>query len=177
MQTAFQKQTERLLLREFCDADAPFIVRLLNEPSFIENIADRGVRTETQARAYLQAGPMASYVQHGFGLWAVQDAQTGTLMGMCGLIKRANLPEVDLGYALLPEFAGHGFAFEACQASMQAARDFGLPRLLAIVNPDNGRSRQLLARLGFAFSHLQVLDETSPALCVYQYELKENTEC
>lgn len=94
--------TDHLTIRPFTLEDAPFIVRLLNEPSFLEFIGDKGVRTLAQAEAYLRQGPLASYASHGHGLCMVQDRVTGAPMGMCGLIKRDTLPEVDLGYAFVP---------------------------------------------------------------------------
>jgi RimJ/RimL family protein N-acetyltransferase len=142
--------TERLLIRPFTLEDAPFILRLLNEPSFIENIADKGVRTLQQAADYLAQGPLASYATHGHGLWMVQHRGTGNPMGMCGLIKRDTLEEVDLGYAFLPEFWGLGHAREAAEASMAWGRGtLGLRGLLAIVSPGNAASIRLLEALGF----------------------------
>lgn len=169
---AFSLDTGRLHLREFTPEDAGFALRQLNEPSFIENIADRGVRDLEQARTYLLNGPMAAYAQNGFGLWAVLEKQSGRIIGMCGLIKRPNLEHADLGYAFLPEYFGQGFAFEACTASMAAAsRDFGLPQLLAIVNPDNMPSRRLLEKLGFRLQEVRVVHEGEAALCIYQCKL------
>ena len=141
--------TERLLIRPFQLEDAPFILRLLNEPSFIVNIADRGVRTLEQAVAYLENGPLASYAAHGHGLWLVAHRQTGTAMGMCGLIKRDALPEVDLGYAFLPEFWGLGYALEAAEACVAYGASLGLQGLLAIVSPGNSASIRLLEKAGF----------------------------
>jgi hypothetical protein len=108
--------------------DAPLLVRLLNEPSFIENIGDRGVHSLEDAHRYLREGPMAMYEKYGFGLWhtALKD---GTFIGMCGMLKRDNLPDPDLGYAYLPEFWGQGFAYEAAAATLQhCAQKFGLTR-------------------------------------------------
>ena len=116
-------ETERLQLREFTLADAPYMLRQLNEPSFIENIADRGVRSVQQAEAYLRNGAMASYQQSGFGFWAVIEKTSGQIIGMCGLVKRDNLPEVDLGYSFLPEYFGQGFAFEATKACILAEKN------------------------------------------------------
>ncbi len=142
--------TERLLIRPFTLEDAPFILRLLNEPSFIENIADKGVRTLEQARAYMEGGPLASYATHGHGLWLVEHQVTGNPMGMCGLIRRDTLPEVDLGYAFLPEFWGLGYATEAAAACVSWGRHtLGLRTLLAIVSPGNASSIRLLQSLGF----------------------------
>ncbi|MCE1203359.1 MAG: GNAT family N-acetyltransferase [Holophagaceae bacterium] len=142
--------TERLILRPFVLEDAPFILRLLNEPSFIENITDKGVRTLEQAAAYLSEGPLASYAMHGHGLWLLLHRGTGNPMGMCGLIKRDALDEVDLGYALCPEFWGLGYAREAAQASVEwGRRHLGLNGLLAIVSPGNAASIRLLEALAF----------------------------
>src|SRR5687767_1434093 len=96
-------ETPRLILRHFTVEDAAFIVRLLNEPSFITNIGDKGVRTLEQAAAYLREGPIASYVRYGHGLYAVVLRETLQPIGMCGLLKRQHLDDIDLGYAFLPE--------------------------------------------------------------------------
>jgi RimJ/RimL family protein N-acetyltransferase len=171
---AFAVETERLLLREFTLDDAPYMLRQLNEPSFIENIADRGVRDIAQAAVYLQNGPIASYRTHGFGFWAVLEKTSGCIIGMCGLVKRDTLPDADLGYAFLPEYFGQGLAFEAARACVTAAKqDFGLPRLLAIVNPGNAPSRRLLEKLGFAFTGMQPIYDGEPELCLYRIDLEE----
>ncbi len=156
-------QTERLILRPFNLEDAPFILRLLNEPSFIENITDKGVRTLEQAAEYLAQGPLASYATHGHGLWLVQHRTTGNPMGMCGLIKRDSLEEVDLGYALCPEFWGLGYAREAAEASVAWGREhLGLTGLLAIVTPGNAASILLLEALDFRFIETRDLTPGDP---------------
>lgn len=165
---AFTLETERLLLREFTLADAPYMLRQLNEPSFIKNIADRGVRTLQQAEVYLQNGAIASYQTTGFGFWAVTQKNSGQIIGMCGLVKRDNLPSADLGYSFLPEYFGHGFALEAAQACIQSAKhSFKLPELLAIVNTANLSSRNLLEKLGFQFNRMIALYDNEPDLCLY----------
>lgn len=169
---AYFIETERLQLREFTLADAPYMLRQLNEPSFIENIADRGVRTLQQAEMYLQNGAMASYEKSGFGFWAVIEKTSGQTIGMCGLVKRDNLPDVDLGYSFLPEYFGRGFAFEATQACIQVAKiQFQLPQLLAIVNTENMPSRKLLDKLGFQFQKMIALYDNEPDLCLYTIDL------
>jgi ribosomal-protein-alanine N-acetyltransferase len=169
---AFALETRRLRLREFTITDAPFILRQLNEPSFIENIADRGIRDLQQAAVHLESGPISSYRAHGFGLWAVVEKYSGNLIGMCGLVKRPHLEHPDLGYAFLPEHFGQGFAYEAGTACMAAARnDFALPRLLAIVNPGNVPSRRLLEKLGFNLRRVTMQSADEPALCVYGIDL------
>lgn len=142
--------TARLVIRPFVLEDAPFILRLLNEPSFITNIADRGIRTIADAEAYLRDGPIASQTCHGHALWHVRLAATNTPIGMAGLLKRDTLDRPDIGYALLPEYVGQGLAREATEAVVAYARStLGLTRIAAIVNPDNARSIRLLGELGF----------------------------
>ena len=140
-------ETARLRLRLLSLDDAPFILRLINEPSFLEHIGDKGVRDLEGARAYLADGPMASYARHGHGLMAVAVKETGEPIGMCGLLKREHLDHPDLGYAFLPEAWGLGYAFEAARAVLEDAK---LDRVLALVSPGNGPSIRLLEKLGFA---------------------------
>ncbi len=149
-------ETERLLLRPFStETDAPFILTLLNEPSFRQYIGDKKVRTLEDARQYLLNGPIASYEHNGFGLCLVELKEPQTSIGMCGLLKREQLSHPDIGFAFLPDFWNKGFAFEAAVAVMNDARErLRLGRLLAIVNPDNYPSIKLLERLGFNFERM-----------------------
>ncbi len=143
-------ETDRLALRRFTLEDAPFLLRLLNEPSFLANIGDKGVRTEEDARRYLRDGPLASYAAHGFGLLGVVLAETGQMIGMCGLLQRPTLDAPDLGYAFLPEHWGSGYAVEAADGVIAHARDvLGLTRVLAITSLDNEASIRVLRRVGY----------------------------
>jgi RimJ/RimL family protein N-acetyltransferase len=147
--------TPRLVLRCLDLDDAPFYLRLLNEPSFIQHIADKGVRTLDDAREHLRNGPMASYARHGHGLWRVERKDSGTPIGICGLIRRDVLDDVDVGYALLPEFCGQGYAAEATAACIAHGRDvLGLRRIVAVVNGENARSLRLLEKLGFRYERM-----------------------
>jgi RimJ/RimL family protein N-acetyltransferase len=149
-------ETERLVLRPFTTDDAPFILTLLNEPSFLRYIGDKKVRTLEDARQYLLNGPIASYERNGFGLCLVELKDSQTAIGMCGLLKREELPDPDIGFAFLPDFWNKGFAFEAAAAVMNDARArLKLNRILAIVNPDNYASIKLLERLGLKFAGLR----------------------
>jgi len=150
-----QIETERLTLRQFTPGDAEFIIKLLNEPSFIQNIGDRGVRTLPDAEKYLANGPISSYAKNGFGLLAVTLNDTRQPIGMCGLIKRETLKDVDIGYAFLPEFWSKGYALESVQAVMSHAKEVvGLKRVVAIVDPANARSIRVLEKVGMAFEKM-----------------------
>jgi len=145
-------ETKRLTLRPLTLDDASFYLRLLNEPSFLENIGDKGVRNLDDARAAMLAGPIAMQAQLGYSLWMVIRKEDGASIGMCGLIKRDTLPDTDIGYAYLPAYWGHGYAMEAATAAMAYGRDvIGLPRLLGIVSPGNTASSELLKKLGMNY--------------------------
>ena len=154
--------TERLLVREFDTNDAEFILELLNQPSFIQFIGDKGVRSVDDARNYITTGPIESYQRHGFGLYLVELKDRKVPIGMCGVLKRESLPDPDLGFAFLPEYWGKGYAFEAASAALDQARDFfKLARILAITNPDNDASIKLLVKLGFKFERVMKLSSDS----------------
>jgi RimJ/RimL family protein N-acetyltransferase len=156
-------ETERLRVRHLTVDDAEFILRLLNEPTFIRHIADKGVRTLDDARAYLRNGPIASVARNGFGLNRVELKATGEAIGMCGLIQRDAFEDVDIGYALLPEFCGRGYAAEATRAVLDSAvRGHGLRRVIAVVNPDNHDSSRMLEKLGFRFEKMVRLAADEP---------------
>lgn len=164
-------QTPRLLLRELTPADAPFIFQLVNEPSWLQFIGDKGVRSIEDAVQYIQKGPMKSYATNGFGLWLVQLKEEGIPIGMCGLIKRETLDNIDIGFAYLPAFTGQGYAYEAGVATLGYARHtLSLERILAIVNTDNARSIKLLEKLGLQFQTLLTLPgQTTPVVLMNGY--------
>jgi RimJ/RimL family protein N-acetyltransferase len=148
-------ETERLLLRQFNIDDAQFILTLLNEPSFLRYIGDKRVRDLEAARQYILNGPVASYEQNGFGLHLVELKETHTPIGMCGLLKREELPDPDIGFAFLPGFWNRGFAHEAAAAVLKEARErLKLERILAITSLDNEASSKLLERLGLRFERV-----------------------
>jgi ribosomal-protein-alanine N-acetyltransferase len=145
----FTLQTQRLRIEYFSLEDAPFILRLLNTPGFLENIGDKGVRDLDGAQAYLRDGPIASYAANGFGLFRVALANSGEAIGMCGLISREVLEHVDIGYAFLPEYCRQGYAVESALAVMNFGRErLGLEQIVAVVSPGNSASVRLLEKLG-----------------------------
>ena len=161
-------ETARLALRRFEFADAPFVVTLLNQPSFIENIGDKGVRTIEDAHAYLRGGPMAMYDQFGFGLWLATRKTDGAPVGMCGLLKRDILPDVDIGYAYLPEHWGQGYALEAGAATLaHGARKFGLRRVIGVVSQGNSGSIRVLEKLGLQFERMYPMHPGEPEVRLY----------
>lgn len=156
-------ETERLRVRWLDSGDSAFILELVNEPSWIQYIGDKGVNTLQDALRYIENGPVAMYKRAGFGLYMVELKESGEPIGICGLIKRETLKDVDLGFAFLPRFWHKGYAFESAAAVMRYGKKvLGLRRIVAILSQDNHRSSKLLEKLGFCFEgkvKLQADDE------------------
>jgi RimJ/RimL family protein N-acetyltransferase len=152
-------ETQRLILREVTPDDAPFILELLNEPSWLRYIGDKGVRTLDDARAYILRVPVTSYARHGFGLYVAALKPGGEAIGMCGLVKREALADVDIGFAFLPRYWGQGYAFEAASASLEYGKGkLGIARIVGITSPDNHSSIKLLEKIGMKLERTLVLD-------------------
>jgi RimJ/RimL family protein N-acetyltransferase len=160
-------ETDRLVLRQLVVEDDAFIFDLLNDPGWLRFIGDRGIRTLDDARNYILQGPVAMYARHGFGLYLTARKQDGVPMGLCGLLKRDGLADVDIGYAFLPQFRGQGYAAEAAAAVMDYGKNvLGLARIVAITAPGNERSAKVLEKLGLSFTKMVTLpgDESAVKL-------------
>jgi RimJ/RimL family protein N-acetyltransferase len=141
--------TPRLRLREFTMQDAPLVLALLTDPDFIRNVSDRGVYTLQDAGNYISRGPLASYAQHGIGLWCMERLEDDQPVGMCGLIRREGLADVDVGYTMLPTWRGLGYASEAAAACVQyGLTQLQLPRVVGYINADNLASARVLQKAG-----------------------------
>jgi RimJ/RimL family protein N-acetyltransferase len=161
-------ETERLELRWLTIEDAEFILKLVNEPAWKLYIGDYGVRALEDARNYIKRGPIAMYARVGFGLNLVELKATGDPIGICGLIKRESLEDVDVGFALLREFWGKGYAFESASAVLaHGRRSFQLARIVAISSKNNHSSAKLLEKLGFRFERLIRLKADADEVSLY----------
>ena len=148
-------ETPRLRVRRLAADDAPFILELLNQPSFLQNIGDRGVRSADDALRYIANGPMASYARFGFGLFHVSLREGGDAIGMCGLLERDWLEDVDVGFAFFPEYWGKGYAYESAVGVIDwGKRTLGIPRVCGITKPDNVGSIAVLEKLGLRYAGL-----------------------
>lgn len=163
-------ETERLVLRRLAPGDAPFILELLNEPSFLRFIGDKGVRTLADAREYILQGSMASYERHGFGLYLTALKEGAAPIGMCGLLKRESLADVDIGFAFLPAYWSQGFAVESAAAvKAYGLESLGLKRIVAITQPDNAASIKLLEKIGLTFERMIRLSDGEPEISLYAF--------
>jgi RimJ/RimL family protein N-acetyltransferase len=167
-------ETERLRLRKLNLDDAPFMVTLLNTPSWLKFIGDRGVRNTEEAEKYLQNGTMKSYETHGFGFYLMELKSDKTPIGICGLVKRDFLEHADIGFALLPEFEGKGYGYEAASATLAfAKKSLGIKNIAAITVIENTNSVHLLEKLGLAFQKKVVYPETQEELLLYYASLED----
>jgi len=147
--------TERLSLRSITLEDAAFIVELLNDPTFLRFVGDKGVRTVDEAREYIATGPLASYARNGFGLWLVELKASRVPVGICGLLKREALNDVDLGFAFLPRYRSNGYAYESASEVLRYAREvLRIKRIVAITNSDNAGSIRVLEKIGMSFEQM-----------------------
>ena len=147
--------TERLRLRHLQAGDAGFMLNLLNEPAYHRFIGDKGVRTLDQAGDFIRDKIAVSYANNGFGLYLVELKDGAIPLGICGLVKREGLDDIDIGFAFREQFQGGGYAFEAASATVDYARDtVGLNRIVAITALDNTSSIALLEKLGLKFDKI-----------------------
>jgi RimJ/RimL family protein N-acetyltransferase len=139
-------RTERLTLVPPTAEDADFVLELLNDPGWIANIGDRGVRTLADARAYIDD-------RFSKSLWlVVRDTETGERLGMCGLVDREGLDHHDIGYAFLARHSGKGYATEAARVVLaHAMGPLGHKTILAITTPENTASQRVLEKIGLRF--------------------------
>lgn len=169
---ALSLETNQLLIREFAITDALFIVRLLNTPSWIKYIGDKGISTIRAAQQYIVERFHKGYEEKGYGAWLVSLKNTNEPVGLCGLFQRGYLEFPDIGFAFLPQFEGKGYAYEATAATIQyAIQQLKLSCLLAITQDDNSRSVRLLERCGFAYKETMLPPDENRPLLVFSREL------
>ncbi len=165
-------ETSRLGIRWLGVRDAAFILRLVNDTDWLRFIGDKKIRDLDDARAYLESGPMQMYDENGFGLNRIGLLDDDRPIGICGILKRDRFAEIELGFALLPEYRGLGYAYEASSAILQLARaEWHLARVAAILHPDNTASRKLLLKLGFQPQGQWRSDPDSLLLDYYSLEI------
>ncbi|AVP47599.1 MULTISPECIES: GNAT family N-acetyltransferase [Bacillus cereus group] len=148
-------KTERLNLRWFDIKDAPFILELVNDLAWIQFIGDKGVRNLEDAKNYIVNGPIDMYNKLGFGLYLVERKEDLTPLGMCGLIKRDSLEDVDIGFAFLETFRSKGYGCESASAIIEyGVQKLGMKRIVAITSIDNIASGKLLEKVGLRFEKI-----------------------
>jgi RimJ/RimL family protein N-acetyltransferase len=161
-------ETPRLRIRELTVDDAGFILGLVNEPSFLANIGDKGVRNLEDARKFILEGPWASHRDRGYGQFLVQLKEDGVPIGVCGILYRDTLELSDIGGAFLPKYWRRGFAYEAARAVMDYGRStLGLEKIVGLTSKDNVASIKLMEKLDMKFERIIMMSENDPGTALY----------
>jgi len=166
--------TDRLHLRPTTEADAPLILAVMNTPKFHQFVGDRGLRTEADATEYIRTKMLPQIAANGYGNYCLIRQEDEEAVGICGLYERPGLEHPDLGFGLLPEHEGKGYAYEAAHRLLDAARtDFGLTRIQAITAMDHEASQRILVKLGFRQKGTTVLPGETEELRLYEWRAFE----
>ncbi len=173
MTDEWQLETERLYLRRIDLHDTGLMLAVWNDPAFVRYVGDRGVRTADEARAELKSGALRLFREFGYGPFKLVRKRDAAAIGICGLFKRDNLDDPDIGFAVLPDYCGRGYAGEAAVAVLLHARDdLGIRRLTAIVSPDNEPSIGLIEKLGLGYSGMITMPGDDEAIRLYEMDLQ-----
>lgn len=161
-------QTERLLLQKAKLSDGQFFFDLLNSPTWIKFIGNRQVKSIDAAQQYIQQALIDSYQKHGFGLFKMVLKKEGIPIGLCGLVKRPTLDHADIGFAILPQYAGKGYTYEAAKATLDyAVSTLNLAPILAITTKDNVASKKLLEKIGLKLKELITFENGKTEFLLY----------
>ena len=167
-------ETRRLALRWLTTGDAGLLLAIWNDPAFVRYVGDRGIRTISEAQEAMEAGVLMLYAKYGYGPFRVALKESDRPIGICGLFRRDGLDCPDLGYSILPEYCGKGFASEAASAVLDYARStLALDRVIAIISPDNAASIGLIGKLGFEFERMHTMPGDDSAVRVYSKYLSD----
>ncbi|RIJ37403.1 GNAT family N-acetyltransferase [Pontibacter oryzae] len=168
-------ETERLLLRATTEADAPFMLELLNSPKWLQFIGDRQVHTEEDAKQYIRSRILPQFERLGYANYTVTRKADGVPLGTCGLYSRAGLSGIDIGYAFLPQHEGQGYAYEAAATLKEAAfHTLLLPAIGAITTKSNHSSQKLLQKLGLRFMKYITLPDEDEELMYFELQKPES---
>ena len=167
-------ETDRLRLRPVTVYDTALMLAVWNDPAFIENVSDRGIRTVEQAREAIKAGAEKLFEDYGYGPYCMSLKSDGTMIGICGIFKRENIDDPDIGFGVLPDYCENGYAGEAAKAVVDYARTtLGIGVLTALVSPTNAPSIGLIEKLGLTFERMITMPGEDDAICLYSRVLTD----
>lgn len=160
--------TSRLELREICEDDAPFILELLNTPSWLKFIGDRNLHSIEDAKKYIINRLIPSYRIFGFGFYLTKLTENNTSIGICGIVKRDFLEHIDIGFAFLPQYEGKGYGYESASAVMEyAQKTLEITTIAGITNSNNKSSIALLEKLGLKFQKMILLPNETEEIMLF----------
>ncbi len=161
-------KTERLHLTLMSLEDAPFILELLNTKEWIDNIGQRNVHSISDAEKYIHKKMILHYEKNGYGNFLMTREEDGAKIGCVSLYNREDVEGVDIGFAMLPQYARKGYAYEGSMAIMNLAKgEFGLSSVCAFTSKDNIASQKLIERLGLRLEKTILFGEEKEELLYY----------
>ncbi len=156
-------QTQRLNLRMPRYDDLPDIYRLGRNPRVMRYINGGQPQTMTEARADLDR--RIHYNRHPMGYWVVELRPNRAFLGWVALKELPGSSEVELGYRLLEEYWGRGYATEASREVLRYGfEQLQLPKIVAVALEPNIASTRVMEKLGFRFERF---DRFYGCQCVY----------
>lgn len=164
-------ETERLFLRPMSLEDGAFILDLYNRPKFIQFIGDRDIKTVPDAENYIKNKFLPQFERLGYGNYLMITKEGNHKIGGVGIFEREGLDVVDIGFSLLDEFEGKGYAYEAAlKVKSIGMDDFGLKKLSAITTKDNHSSQKLIEKLGLKFQKFVTIPGDTEELMYFETE-------
>lgn len=162
-------ETDRLLLRPTSEEDASFILELLNTPKWLKFVGDRNVESIEAARDYIKERMLPQLERLGFSNYTLIRKSDRVKLGCCGIYDRVGVDGVDIGFALLPEHEKKGYALEASEEILRAAKEeFNISKLKGITSKDHFASQKLLEKLGFVLVGTVILPDEEQELLVFE---------
>ncbi len=162
-------ETSRLRIRKLSLADAEFVLGLVNEPAFLANIGDKGVRTLADSKSFISKGPWTCQAKRGYGQFLVYRKEDGDPVGICGLLFRDALNVTDIGFAILAKHRGRGFALEAAKAMMKyGVSELRIEQIVGLTLAENTASIRVLEKLGMKFDRVVKMSDDDPGTALYR---------
>ena len=140
--------TERLRLRGFREEDTDPLFELMQDPDVVRYIGDRRVPTRQEVWRGI-AGYIGHWALRGYGLWAVDDRESGELVGRIGILNPPGWPGPEVAYTIGKRWWGRGLATEGARAARDWAFETqGFEELVSLIDPANAASIAVATRLG-----------------------------
>lgn len=138
-------------------------------PKWIEYIGDRNVHSIKEAEEYIKKKMFPQVERLGYGNYTLHRKSDNSKLGTCGLYDRDGLDGIDIGFGLLPEYEGQGYAYEAASKLKDLAfNDFGINKIVAITSKENHSSQKLLTRLGLENTGTTKIPNDEELLLLYE---------
>lgn len=170
-------ETERLVIREIEISDADFVFELLNTPKWLKNIGDRNVNTLHDAEDYIRNKVIHFYKSNGFGFYLLTLKESLIPIGITGFAKRIYLNYEDIGFAMLPQFEGKGYSYEATKVCLSyGIEKLGFKKVLGITSLDNIPSQKLLEKLGLVYKKNIIEPPSNESLKLYELDITSNNK-